>query len=80
VDALVFTAGIGEHDADVRKRCCEGLDALGIVLDSDKNNAASETVSEIHHARAEVKALVVPTNEEWEIACQTLACINIDSA
>jgi acetate kinase len=64
-DALVFTAGIGEHSALVRQLVCAGLGVLGIVLD-DERNARSETVISVDGARTAV--LVVPTDEERAIA------------
>ena len=75
VDALVFTGGVGEHDPDLRARACAGLAGLGIRLDADRNQAAvgadPEAIADIGAAGAPVRALVVPTNEEREIARQT---------
>jgi acetate kinase len=76
VDALVFTGGIGENAAPVRKLCCEGLDILGIVIDNGKNNVCSGDLSEIHEEKSSVKVLVIPTNEELEIARQTYELIS----
>lgn len=76
VDALVFTAGIGEHDAEVRWRSCEGLEALGIAIDARRNEAVNSSAAEIQRADADVRVLVVPTDEEREIARQTLMLIN----
>lgn len=76
VDALVFTAGIGEHDAEVRWRSCEGLEALGIAIDARSNEAVNSSAAEIQRADADVRVLVVPTDEEREIARQTLMLIN----
>lgn len=76
LDALVFTAGIGEHDAEVRWRSCAGLEALGIAVDPRRNDAGSGALTEIQRADAAVKVLVVPTDEEREIARQTLTLIN----
>jgi len=75
VDALVFTGGIGENDADVRRRACEGLERLGIVLDQGRNDSPSSVPREIQREGMPVKVLIIPTNEELEIALQTLACI-----
>ncbi len=72
VDALVFTAGVGENSPLVRKMSCAGLAHLGIALDEDKNNARATGVMPIHAANSRVKVLVIPTNEELEIALQTL--------
>jgi acetate kinase len=72
LDALVFTAGIGEHSPTVRARVCDGLGLLGVALD-DRANTASTTV--VSGADSAVAVLVVPTDEELEIATQTLAAI-----
>jgi acetate kinase len=70
VDALVFTGGIGEHAAIVRERICADLDILGIRLDKERNAAANGRKTAIQHANSPVSVLVVPTNEELEIARQ----------
>ena len=75
VDALVFTGGIGENSPEVRFRCCEGLASLGIVLDEERNLAAVKEASEIQSDQSLVKVLLIPTNEELEIALLTSACI-----
>jgi acetate kinase len=75
VDALVFTGGIGENDAEVRRRACEGLSLLGIDLDEARNVSPSSDPREIQREGMPVKVLVVPADEELEIALQTLACI-----
>jgi acetate kinase len=75
VDALVFTGGIGENDAEVRRRACEGLERLGIALDQGRNDSPSSLPREIQREGMPVKVLVIPTNEELEIALQTLACL-----
>jgi len=72
VDALVFTAGIGENSPLIRARVCEGLDNLGIVIDPEKDTRQSDDVFEIQAENKLVKVLVVPTNEELEIAEQTV--------
>jgi acetate kinase len=71
LDGIVFTAGIGEHDVEIRKRCCEKLERLGIVIDPEKNKAQKEEPFEISKPESSVKVLVIPTNEELEIAQQT---------
>lgn len=76
VDALVFTAGIGENAADIRQRCCQGLAHIGIVLDEHKNARRSADTREIQAAGSAVKILVIPTDEELEIAEQTLGEIH----
>ncbi|MGD2074660.1 MAG: acetate kinase [Gammaproteobacteria bacterium] len=75
VDALVFTAGIGENSAPVRETACLGLERLGIAIDSDRNRAAHEGAVAIERPGAVVRVLAIPTNEEIEIARQTLECI-----
>jgi acetate kinase len=75
LDALVFTGGIGENASAIRQRVCEGLKHLGIGVDSAKNNAARGSVAEIQQAGLPVKVLVVRTNEEREIALQTISTI-----
>ena len=75
VDALVFTAGIGENSPSIRQRACAGLDGLGIIVDNNKNDRHDASIFEIQSNAAAVKVLVIPTNEEMEIAQQTAACI-----
>jgi acetate kinase len=80
VDAIVFTAGVGEHSADIRERACAGLEGLGVQLDEARNRSGSKGVRAIHRRGAPLAVLVVPTNEELEIAEQTLECIGKDPA
>ncbi len=70
VDALIFTAGIGENSAVMRALACKNLSVFGIDLDADQNNIRSKEVREIQSKKAKVKILVIPTNEEIEIAKQ----------
>ena len=72
VDAIVFTAGIGENDADVRARSLAGLERLGVLIDPARNASARRDVRSISPDGADVAVLVVPTNEELEIARQAL--------
>ncbi len=72
LDALVFTGGIGENSAMVRKMSCEGLGALGIVLDDERNGSPLGEVSAINSGGGRVPVLVVRTDEELEIARQTM--------
>jgi acetate kinase len=72
VDALVFTAGVGENSPYIRQQSCAGLEHLGITLDEAKNNARAQDVMPIHAEDSRVQVLVIPTNEELEIALQTL--------
>jgi acetate kinase len=75
LDALVFTAGIGEKSSLIRAGACRGLSHLGIEIDPDKNNRKSKKAFEIQTRGSSVRVLVIPTNEELEIAEQTVACI-----
>ena len=72
VDALVFTAGIGENAADIRLRSCEGLSNLGIEIDENINSLKTNGIREIKSNKSSVNILVVPTDEELEIAEQTV--------
>ncbi len=75
LDGLVFTAGIGENSQTVRLLVCQGLEHFGIHIDPKKNNITINSATEIQTNESPVKILVVPTNEETEIARQTLTCI-----
>ncbi len=67
-DALVFTAGIGENQPSIRRAVCDNLDALGIVLDPDKNKATGSAEATISAPGSRVKVMVIPTNEELVVA------------
>ncbi len=71
VDALIFTAGIGENAPLVRERTCQGLQGLGIAIDDQRNRKQADGIREISAADSLVKVLVVPTNEELRIAQET---------
>jgi acetate kinase len=71
VDALVFTGGIGENAVDVRVEACRNLQLMGIEIDPVRNAAQTMGAREIQALGSRVKILVVPTNEELEIAEQT---------
>jgi acetate kinase len=75
VDAIVFSGGIGENAAIIRKQCCQGLETLGITVDDTKNEKTYEEILEIQNDGAPVKVLAVRTNEEREIAEQTVAAL-----
>jgi len=75
LDAIVFTAGIGENSTVIRKLVCANLDYLGIELDIDKNNIRAKKITEIHKEKSRTKILIVPTNEEVEIAKQSFELI-----
>ena len=76
LDLLVFTAGIGENAAEVRAGCCSGLEKLGIDIDAEKNSKFSLEIREISPPESGVTVLVVPTNEELQIARETERVIN----
>ncbi|MBO5879693.1 MAG: acetate kinase [Clostridia bacterium] len=73
IDALVFTAGIGENDRNVRERVCREMSYLGIEIDEELNrtSARGEDV-ELTAKGAKVRTFVLPTNEEYMIALDTL--------
>ena len=68
LDALVFTAGIGENRAGIRAAICSELDRLGILLDVEKNEAAQAEETVISADDSPVKIMVIPTNEELVVA------------
>lgn len=70
LDALIFTAGVGENDPYIRELVCSNLDFIHISLDKAQNNRKTEGIREINKQDALIKILVVPTNEEFEIARQ----------
>lgn len=70
LDAIIFTAGIGENSATIRKMVCADMDYLGLTLDDKKNKIRSDALREINTEASKVKILVIPTNEELEIAKQ----------
>ncbi|MBE6995001.1 MAG: acetate kinase [Ruminococcaceae bacterium] len=74
VDAIVFTAGLGENSAEMRERITNGLDYLGIEIDKEKN-AVRGTV-DITGKNSKVKVFVIPTNEELVIAMDTQEIVN----
>ena len=74
VDAIAFTAGIGENDGKVRKKICERLGFLGITIDDAKNAIRGEEIV-ISTPDSKVKVLVIPTNEELAICRETVALI-----
>ncbi|MFW2390528.1 MAG: acetate/propionate family kinase [Polyangiales bacterium] len=75
VDGIVFTAGVGENSPEIRARACTGLEGLGIELDEAGNQASGEGARAIHRDTVSIPVLVIPTDEELEIAEQTLACV-----
>jgi acetate kinase len=77
IDALVFTAGIGENSAEVRSRICHSSAWLGIKLDPDANEQSGPRISQ---AGSTVSAWVIPTNEELMIARQTWSLLGLSEA
>jgi len=75
LDALVFTAGIGENDDIVRAMVCADLEHLGISIDPDRNKGRKKEATALHAATSNVQIWVVPTNEELEIAQATQAVL-----
>lgn len=75
VDALVFTGGIGEHAAPLRAALIERLTLLGLVLDASANEAGAGERS-ITSRESRIPALVIPTNEELEIALQSVRVVS----
>jgi acetate kinase len=76
VDAVVFTGGIGENAAELRARACTGLERLGLVLDAAANAAVAHQERAISAPDSPVKVLVVPTNEELQIAREAVDAVS----
>jgi acetate kinase len=74
IDGLVFTAGIGEHSAEIRKRICEASSWLGVELDPDLNERHGPRIST---NRSRVSTWVIPTNEELMIARHTASLLGL---
>lgn len=75
VDTIIFTAGVGEHQWDVRQASVSGLEFLGVKLDEAKNRANNGEEEIISTPDSRVKVVVVPTDEELLIASDTLALV-----
>ncbi|WP_373058191.1 acetate/propionate family kinase [Zunongwangia sp. H14] len=76
LDAIIFTAGIGENSSTIRKMACLNMDFFGIELDEEKNKVRSKEIREINSVDSKVKILVIPTNEELEIAKQVMELVS----
>ncbi|MFD4348201.1 acetate kinase [Streptomyces coelicoflavus] len=76
VDAVAFTAGVGENSAPVREAAVAGLEGLGLAVDGGLNAVRGDGARLISPADARVAVAVVPTDEEMEIAAQTYALVN----
>ena len=82
LDAVVFTGGIGEKSSLIRKMICngdQGLDTFGIHLDPGKNDSVGKAACEIQASDSRVSILVIPTDEEKEIARQTAALLGLSN-
>ena len=75
VDAVVFTAGVGENSPAARAASLSGLERLGITVDAARNEAPGREPRFVSPDGSDVAVLVVPTNEEWEIAQQAMAVV-----
>lgn len=80
IDAVVFTGGIGENSSEIRARSLEGLQLFGIATDPAKNAAPSRAERSVGAAGMAVEVLVIPTDEELEIATQAAACVERSKA
>jgi len=76
VDAVVFTGGVGEKSHHVRAAALAGLGRLGIEVDEELNSASGSDARDVATTDADVRVLVVPTNEEWEIARQATELVS----
>ena len=76
VDAIVFTAGIGENNAALRELVCNNMEYLGVKFDKDANAAARGVMAKISTADSAVDVYVIPTNEELVIAKDTAAIVS----
>lgn len=74
VDAIVFTAGLGENSVESREEICKGMEALGIELDTEENKVRGKEKI-VSKESSKIKIMVIPTNEELVIARDTLALI-----
>jgi acetate kinase len=75
VDAVVFTGGVGQHTPELRALSLGGLELLGIEIDLERNAGRFPAPGVVSTDASRVQVLVVPTNEEWEIARQAVAVI-----
>lgn len=76
LDAIIFTAGIGENSSYMRKLVCTDMEYFGIELDESKNDMRSKEIREINTSNSKTKILVIPTNEEIEIASQVYGLLS----
>lgn len=76
IDAIIFTAGIGENDSRIREAICDGLEIFGIKLDKVKNKESKDEPRRIGQPDTLVRIIIVPTDEELAIAKDTVRIIN----
>ena len=74
VDAIIFTAGVGENGPETRANAVSGLEYMGVKIDPEKNNTRGKEV-DVSADDAKVRVLVIPTNEELMIAMDTAAIV-----
>lgn len=79
-DVIAWCGGVGENSAEVRKRALAGMEWLGVELDAERNETPGSGIREISTDESRVRVLVVPTNEELEIARQSLDATGIPAA
>jgi len=75
IDVLVFTGGVGENQTVTRERVCNGLSFMGIEIDSEINKTRGEELV-ISTENSRVKVVVVPTDEEYMIAADTMELVS----
>ena len=75
LDAIIFTAGVGENSAFMREKVCADLEVLGITMNKRLNSRDSNEIRAFQETDSQVKLLVVPTNEELEIANETVKLV-----
>ena len=76
LDAIVFTAGVGENSPYLRNLVCKDMEFFGLEIDEEKNSLRSKEIRAIHKDNSKTKILVIPTNEELEIAKQVYGLLN----
>lgn len=76
LNAIIFTAGIGENSDVIRSLVCKDMEYLGIMINEKENRSRSKKIRDISNKTSRVKILIIPTNEELEIAKQTYSLLN----
>jgi acetate kinase len=76
LDAIVFTAGVGENSDVVRAQSLAGLDELGIIVDPERNAGRKKEATLVSSDESRIEVWVVPTDEEREIALQSIAAVS----